>query len=418
MPSAGIGIYGFHRSWNGYANGHGSWSSSVPSGSDQMWYIENCGFNFMPAGATFTTIDGYAGWRYCVRYSSFTNQTIEGHGYESAESRGTRYVECYMNNFVNTNGGQIASYLRSGEQICFSNRMDGLSGTTPFKLIVDRATDELTVIGGATGRNPFDSNSVVATVTGTVSSAGTLTMTDSGKSWTTDQWVGFTVRKTSGIAISSMTRSGALLSIDTSAAHGLTAGMDLTIFGADQIGYNTGYPAAFFHAGDSDSFTLDTAYAPTSPSTGTRFVITNNSFSTITANTATQLTFTDSIYTPNKRLTFSAGDTYEINKVSHIVDQPGAGVSSAQSSSPPSAAGWSQGLAICSEWGNTNQSGTAVHFEPSSPSIVAGVHYTNAVKVGYSPYVYPHPLVSGISPFGHSRTFGARPQSVRGVFFR
>lgn len=420
-PFGGVGVYGFHRTWNGYSYGHGSWSTNVPSGSDQMWYIEDCGFNSLQPGVTYTTIDGYGGWRYCIRYSNLTNQTAEGHGYESGESRGTRYVEGYMNTFYSTNGGQIATFLRSAEQIYFSNTMVNLSGTTPFKLLVDRMDDELTVIGGANGRNPFDSNTT-AVVTGTASSAGTLTLTDSGKSWTTDQWVGYTVRRTSGVNVSSLTRSGSTITLDTSGAHGIGAGINVTVCGANEIGYNGTYSAAggLVSVTDSDTLSLTTFYTPASPATGTMFIVTNNSFGRITANTATQLTFSDSIYGNAARAVFHAGDTYEISLVRHAVDQPGAGVSTVQTASPPSTSGWSQQLAICYEWGNTNESGTAVHFSPSMPQIVAGVHYTNAVKAGYSPYTYPHPLLAASGGASGSISLEARgPVQARGgVSFR
>jgi hypothetical protein len=77
------------------------------------------------------------------------------------------------------------------------------------------------------------------------------------------------------------------------------------------------------------------------------------------------------------------------------LDQPGRALGSLISGNPPvRPGGWNnQVTEPCYSWNNTTGNGQ-VNFS-AGPGVRANVHYfNNAAKPGYTPYVYPHPLVT------------------------
>jgi len=270
--------------------------------------------------------------------------------------------------------------------------------------------------GGCDGRNHWDVNDAGNPfVTGTCSSAGTLTMTDSGKSWTVGQYAGYTLRRTSGKTVTSVTRSGTTVTIACT-GHGFMTGDFVSIFGANQQEYNRTTSVTVTGA---DAFTMETVGdLPTTPATGTVKACLGNYFSEINANTATQLTFNDSVYGAALRMRFTAADTYEINKVTHGMDQCGrmGGSLIDDTATPAFPAGWNdQTTSAWYQWSNHLGQQSSISFGPTSTSIVENVHfYNNTVKPGYTPYTYPHPLVSGIVP----TTDTPRTSRIRGINLR
>jgi hypothetical protein len=119
------------------------------------------------------------------------------------------------------------------------------------------------------------------------------------------------------------------------------------------------------------------------------------SFGWIWSNTSNTITYTDNAGYFIPTMSFCAGDTLEIRKVDHALDQPGRGQGSLITGDPPVRPyGWNdQVTEPCYEWNN----GPAVFT--SGPGIRANVHFFNGTPMpGYSPYVYPHPLVSTGAP--------------------
>jgi hypothetical protein len=95
-------------------------------------------------------------------------------------------------------------------------------------------------------------------------------------------------------------------------------------------------------------------------------------------------------------LKFDTGDTYEIWKVIHSLDQPGLGKGDLLKGLPGLPAKWpNQVSEPCYSWNNT-QSGQARNLFSTEPSIEEDRDFFNGVpKPGYKPYTYPHPLISG-----------------------
>jgi hypothetical protein len=141
----------------------------------------------------------------------------------------------------------------------------------------------------------------------------------------------------------------------------------------------------------------------------------------ITSNTATQLTFADSIYGAPARLSFSGSVTLEINKVDQTMYQIGViGGTDLAGVDVPSAP-WTntQTVSAWYEWNNTREAGADVDFSTSFGSggdfstINSGVNYfNNTAKPGYTPYTYPHPLIGGTRNITISGTLTAGTLTV------
>jgi hypothetical protein len=97
---------------------------------------------------------------------------------------------------------------------------------------------------------------------------------------------------------------------------------------------------------------------------------------------------------------FAVGNTYEIRKVIQVLDQPGLGaqVGTMNRNNPR----WmQQATEPCYSWNNTDQNNNPVNFKQwsSGASILVGRDYFNDTPMpGYTPYTYPHPLTTSLSP--------------------
>ena len=124
------------------------------------------------------------------------------------------------------------------------------------------------------------------------------------------------------------------------------------------------------------------------------------SFSEILSNTSNTITYSDNGgYPTPPAMSFCAGDSLEIRKVVHALDQPGRALGSLITGTPPiRPTGWNnQVTEPCYSWNNTTGN-AQVNFS-AGPGVRANVHYFNNTPMpGYTPYVYPHPLVSGQAP--------------------
>jgi len=184
-----------------YGDGYGdtSWATPVNYGSAGALYVEDCVFtNTVVNGASAAT-DFYAGARVVFRRNLVQNDGFFNHGLEtSGRLRGARSFEVYENTFVNVNNTHFQYYtpinLRSGTGVIFSNTMAGYQYPVVFNDY--RVTDPFDPWGGASGVNPWDSNSA-AVFTGAYSGPdGATTLSVSNAGWSANQWAGFTVLNT------------------------------------------------------------------------------------------------------------------------------------------------------------------------------------------------------------------------------
>jgi hypothetical protein len=120
-------------------------------------------------------------------------------------------------------------------------------------------------------------------------------------------------------------------------------------------------------------------------------------FGEILANTSNTITYTSNGGYPNPPdMSICAGDTLEIRKVDHALDQCGrAGGSLITGDALVRPVGWTnQVTEPCYSWNNGK-----ANFE-GGPGVRFEVHYFNNTPMpGYTPYVYPHPLTKSLSAF-------------------
>lgn len=347
-----------------------------------------------------TGFDGQRGTRAVIRNNLFANASWQNHGLEASHTRGGRVLEFYNNEMVGNTTGNSPLFFRSGTGLIHDNTITNFqTGVPSFNLMNFSSRQyEASPWGGPDGRNPWHDNTAAAIVTGTVTSTNTYTMRDNTKTWTLNQYQNYTIRATSGVSVSSVTRSGSTVTVNTAAAHGLTTGDEVSIMGADQRWYNK------LHSNctvvDGDTFTVILDVAPASPATGT-IVMRKHGFYGLIKSSATDgtLVWSEGVNGADYTLQLEVGDTYEINQVDTVMDQCGMGAGSLLViplvENPP--VGWpDQVVSTIYQWNNGSALfDNRIDFSGATyATIVNGRNYTNNVsKPGYIPYTYPHPLI-------------------------
>jgi hypothetical protein len=317
----GDSIVVYDTFWNDGALGDASWADDTQFGTDRFLFIEDNVFRNNGDGLHGVT-DSYAGARFVVRYNQIFDEAVYTHGTESnGRARGTRAVEVYNNNYVGTNRNRFVGQMRSGVILFHDNTITGYwKELTEFTLQAYRLDDVFAPWGGADGTNHWDVNSGPF-YSGTASIGGNHTVSVSGSPWSTNQWIGHTIRRDAG-----------------------------------------GSPG----------------------------------FAPIRSNTSNTITFSGGIF---GSLNFTTGDTFKIYKVNQAIDQPGrARGSLIRGDLPVKPAGWNdQSTEPCYAWNNVAE-GRQVGFGQGDMVIRPGEHYFNNTPMpGYTPYLYPHPLVKGLA---------------------
>ncbi len=289
--------------------GDAEWAQPMPWGTDKFIFMEDCYCN--NTAGQFTVPGGWdseIGGKFVVRHCKLFNIEILNHGTESGRQRGGRGYELYNNEF----GVKPRGYGLQNYRDFFS--------WSPW--------------GGATGDNNWDINVTEADGThvdghppylfesGTVSSGAAMSLTDTSKNWTTNQWVGYNVKRVSD-------------------------GMN-------------GY---------------------------------------VISNTNNTITFFD---WGGPSINWTAGQQYQIHKVLIALDQPTRGQGYLLSGDNPPPAWPHQLREPCYSWNNVYQpdgSGVNNFVVQVIPPLVQDLDYFNNTALpGYTPYTYPHPLVTGNNP--------------------
>jgi lysophospholipase L1-like esterase len=390
--------------WDGSTKGNGALDDGPNFGGANFLFFETNTVTCAAGSTLRSLIDSQAGARWVYRHNTTFGGYLEGHGSEASYERSTHAVEIYNNSFDQDSRNSYVTYFRGGVGLIYSNAISNVAGgyTLPFSLLNNRAADPLFApYGGADGRNPWDANDAGNPFdTGTCDSATALTMTDTGQGWTTNQWAGYTLRKTGGVAVSGITRSGTTITV-TAPSHGFVTGDEVSTYGATQQEYNNLWYNVTVTG--VNTFTADTVGSlPTTPATGTIKACKGNHFSEIVSNTNERLTFKDSALTGfgATTLVFLPGETFEINRVTHGIDQAGRSDGSLidDTATPALPVGWNnQTTYPWYEWNNGSAGAggnqAIAGFVSTSGTIRSGVHYFNGTPMpGYTAYTYPHPL--------------------------
>lgn len=338
--------------WNGLDWGDGSWHAPINWGGADWLFIEDNVFTHNQSGLHAIT-DAYAGARFVVRYNDLFNSEISNHGTESTgRVRGCLAIDAYNNRWTGTNVTSYIGGLRSGVCLLHDNtNVSGYQGYNQFTLVNFRSFHDFNPWGwGADLHTPG---------------------ADGTNPWdANDPTPHFT---------------------------GTSAG-------------NSGYPTVTV-AGDpgwtDNQWVGYTIRRPTNLGGSTSL-----KFSWITGNTHNTLTYYGGGIFPGEiNLDFATGDTVEIRKVNHALDQCGVsgGGIIGDDFTPTMPAGWNdQVVEKCYSWNNRASNGDHINFNVFGiqPGIRAGEHYLDdTVKPGYTSYVYPHPLVSGSPPPLSAPTF-------------
>jgi len=391
----------FNRGWGGNSYGDGSWYADDGFGSSQFLFIENNTFEY-GTGEFYAHIDSWEGGRFVARYNTFTNGWIEAHGSDSGNRyRGCRAVEIYGNTFIAEDASPYVVNMRSGVAVIYNNDVTGYTATPRFEVSCQRMNMSFAPWKGADGSNALDVNQgggPFGASPFTVTSAGALTASVALAGWTEDEWVGYTIKKTSGISVSGISGSSSTPTVTTTAPHGLTTGDIITIQGANQSVYNIS--AAITVTGTSTfTYSLYEFATPSATVTGTIIAIEGTDFAEIIDNTTTQITFLLSGYEVHGYgLSFTAGDTFQLWKVNQALDQCGvSGGGLISGDFPVAPVGWNDQTADPSyEWLNTIAGSGDIDFVTGSAVVVEGVNFIqDTMKPGYTAYTYPHPLVDG-----------------------
>ena len=361
-----------------------------------------------------SAIDAQAGGRYVWRYNTNSGFVPETHGSEAAERSG-RGGEVYNNIFTGNGSQGNAAFFRGGVWLLYNNSYSNWPGGSFFNLVDNRILEHLfPPYGGASGVNPWDTNVSGIYTNGTVSNTGgplNNVITDFTRTFTVNAYQHLQLVRTSGKAVTALTRSGSTATAHVP-SHGFTNNAWVSFWGANEYGWNCIFQT--ITVTDSDHFTFATSYAYQTPATGTIKCAIGNNFARILSNTATNITFANSLYdaVAPSSLRLTNGDTYEIRKVIGAMDQVGVygGTNFLTQAYPDvyNTLAGAQSVSACWSWGNTFADTTIAWTTTFAGGgdynhIIPGKHYTNGVaKPGYTAYTYPHPLASGVvaSPAG------------------
>ena len=338
-----IPIYAFHKNWNNLGPfAGGSWQDSSHFGTSQFLFIED---NTFVADSPYAAFDCYGGARVVFRYNNLTRAHCEIHGTECGIFRGGRAFEIYNNTFVGPTLGDYIINGRSGVFVVHDNQSTGITGPK-LQLVDYRGPQSDAPWLQADGTSPWDVNDV-ADHTGNGFGGG---------------------------------------------ANGLYA--SYTAASGTSNGGSYGFPTVTV-SGSPWTVNQWQGYSihKTSPETSQQ----KNSY--ILENSANSITYLPSLNYAN--MSFTNGDTFTIYKVIQGMDQPGrSGGSLVPQVDPPTPpSGWNDQITDpCYEWNNTKTEGGSFDFtsSPYDSLIRVNEHFFNGTQApGYTPYTYPHPLVSG-----------------------
>ncbi len=183
--------------------GDGSWNDTALFGTNRQVFFEDNYFNSLGTTASNGIIDSEGGGRCVVRYNLFHNvsNSTTAHGTESSgRMRGARSRESYGNVYT-FNVDMDLGQLRSGTTLAYNNTWtfgDAYSPVTPFVHCYRQIAPfkYWSVANGNVNWDVNDAHGIYASGTDNSATTGNQFLTDTGASWTTNQWVGYSVTNT------------------------------------------------------------------------------------------------------------------------------------------------------------------------------------------------------------------------------
>jgi len=230
-------VYNEHFANGNFSNG--SWSAPSYFGTDKFLFFENDYF-YNPNNNVSSIADGYKGARIVVRQCTLYHKQVQMHGTDTGSypARGARCAEVYNNTITGIPSINDAALIRSGVWVIHNNSITGFDEPS-FSLRCYRLWSDFKeqTFGGADGTSSFDVNATGGPTYSGVAAASNngLSVTIHGVNFTTNQWRGYQIKRTSNIGNYSGPRFSEIL-------HNT----------ANTITYHTGYGGNLkFSAGDT-----------------------------------------------------------------------------------------------------------------------------------------------------------------------
>jgi hypothetical protein len=333
-------LHFYNPKWNGDPGSWGdqSWAEPAYFGSSKFIFVEDNCFN-NTSGVFRAAHDAFDGARFVFRHNHCYNMGNGSHGTESGRHRGVRACEIYNNDYhwgfvVAAVGG-----IRSGSFVTHDNTHDGVN-PAGMSIGTFRVFDYGTGVtfGYSTGTNVWDYNATEPD--GTHLDGHPPYLFESGTA---------------------------------------TGGSNTTIVDTTK-NWTTNQWAGY------------TAMIPG----GEEMVLISNNSNTLTGQGQAHTV-----------LTWQAGSSYQIHKCLISMDQPGRGAGDLITGQTPinsttGTASWPhQALDPCYSWNDiytpTNTPLNIFTTNSTDSVLKAGRdYYNNTPMPGYTPYTYPHPLVTGV----------------------
>jgi hypothetical protein len=407
VVTTSIPLYIYHQNWNGVGYSAGSWADTIGFGSEEFLFIEDCTVT-RASGVVYAMTDAYRGARYVVRNCEITNCWIEAHGTDSGGIyRGTRAVEAYDNNFYADGvANTFVVNMRSGTLVAHGNTTTGFTNPK-FALGTYRARFPFPPFGSADGKSPFDVNvggGPFLTETATGGTEGTVVV--SGAGWDVNEWVGYSVVKTS------TAESNPFDGQNSSIVYSNTSDT-ITYLDAGSFDFSDENKRMDFANGETfQLWKVNHAYDQPGRGQGTQLVVkqissltSSGTTVTVTCNSHGYTTGdwigiqevaiavpTNTNYNGYFQVTVTGANTFTYTSWGSNLDPdvyPGSCVKvtwTAGANDQVTEPGY--------EWNNT-QGGTNIGFSADgyTAQIRSGEHFFNDTAMpGYTPYTYPHPL--------------------------
>ena len=167
------------------------WATPAVYGTTNVLYIEDCYFkNSISTDAAGGAFDAEAGAMSVFRNNLLLDCAWFNHGNDtSGRYRSTRSFEIYNNVFIDDQNWVSAMDFRGGTGVVFSNTVTGYK---LFDTIENYRNVQPNSFGGVDGSNPWDKTNAVVYYTGTNTTTGG-SITCPGANWTPHQWAGYVV---------------------------------------------------------------------------------------------------------------------------------------------------------------------------------------------------------------------------------
>jgi hypothetical protein len=190
--------------YGGANNGDHSWAddTSGPGGADAVFFEDNMFHQIATGNDYFANIvDCEGGGRVVIRYNDLDNTKVLNHGPEKqSRRRGCKIYEVYENHFDITTPDDdlwVPVNIKSGTAVIFSNVFDSKYTGDRLNIQYDRLVAASNIWGYCDGSHIYDQNAAETDGSGSHDgSSGASTLTDTGQSWSSNEWSGYEVWNT------------------------------------------------------------------------------------------------------------------------------------------------------------------------------------------------------------------------------